>query len=105
MPVHTTDDPESAEQTQVIATVRVPNRADGDLALEAERRLTATDTVTELAVEGLRGVEPRLSATMVTLEVTIHTADSVVPAELREALAAGTGVEEVTVTAAVAAVE
>lgn len=96
MAVTRTDEPESTVQTAtVIGTVRVPNGADGDLALEAERRLSQAERVAETTVEGLRALEPRLSATVVTVEVTIRTEGDVSAAELRDRMEAESGVEDV----------
>ena len=92
MAVTTTDDTEPTVQTAIVA-IRVPNGAEGDLTREAERRLSRIDGVDEASVDGLRGLEPRLSATVATVEVAIRTEDAV--ADLRDGLSAGAGVEDV----------
>jgi hypothetical protein len=51
--------------------VRVPERADGDLASCACRRLETARAVRAVEVRRLRTVEPGLSATVVTLEVSV----------------------------------
>ena len=94
MAVTTTDDTESIVQTATVA-VRVPNGADGDLTREAERRLSKVDAVTDVAVEGIRGLEPGLSATVVTVEATIRAEYGVTVADLRDRLPSGPGVEDV----------
>lgn len=83
------------ESTQVTATVsvRVPQNADGDLATDAQRRLTEVDAVDAATVDGFRTIDPRLSATVVTVVATIETHSSV--PELREILADTVGVEDV----------
>lgn len=92
--LRTTDDDVESTGHAAIATVRVPNGADGGLALEVERRLTAVDGVTEVAVDGLRGIEPRLSATVVTATVTVR-AEVSVAGEVRDRVSDGPGVENV----------
>jgi hypothetical protein len=85
---------DSTESTAAaIITVRVPRDSETDLATEAERRLARIDGVSEVTVEGLRGLEPRLSATAATVAVTV---DSTVPvAELRERLADATAIDAI----------
>jgi len=60
-------------QTTMTVTVRVPNGADGDLTTNAQRRLSRADGVFDVTVTELRGVEPGLSATLVTIVVTVET--------------------------------
>ncbi|MFB6178602.1 MAG: hypothetical protein ABEI77_02625 [Halorientalis sp.] len=71
--------------TAVVA-VRIPDGADGDLATEAEQRLGRVEGVGAVTVDGLRGLDPQLSATIVTLTVAIESRVSA--DELREHLAA-----------------
>ncbi|SFR97195.1 hypothetical protein SAMN05216559_1807 [Halomicrobium zhouii] len=79
-----------------IVSVRIPSSGD-DLTTDAENRLARTDGVVSVAVDGLRGLEPGLSATVVTVEVTITLRTDVARGELRERLAAAPGVENVSV--------
>lgn len=74
-----------------ILTVRVPRDSNADLATDAERRLGRIDGISEVTVDGLRDIEPRLSATVVTVAVTIDS--TVAVAELRDRLADATAVE------------
>lgn len=88
-------DSDSTEQTTLAAVVavRVPDGSAGDLAGGAERRLTAVEGVRTATVGGLRGLEPGLSATVVTVAVEI---EATVPADrLRERLTATVAVERV----------
>lgn len=86
---------ERHESTRVDATVsvRVPDNADGDLATDAQRRLSTVDAVQDAEVDGFRGIDPRLSATVVTVVAAIETSGSV--HDLREALTDTVGVEHV----------
>ncbi|MFC7057124.1 hypothetical protein [Halovenus salina] len=83
------------ESTRVTATVsvRVPENADADLATDAQQRLTAVDTVQTATVEAINGIDPGLSATVVTVRTTIETNGSM--ADLRGALSGTVGVEDV----------
>lgn len=76
-----------------IVTVRVPRDSDADLATDAEQRLGRIDGISEVTVDGLRDIEPRLSATAVTVAVTIDS--TVAAAELRDRLTDATSVEAI----------
>lgn len=76
-----------------ITTVRAPRDSGADLATAVRQRLGRIDGVTEVTVDGLRDIEPRLSATAVTVAVTIDT--SVAVAELRDRLADTASVEAI----------
>lgn len=83
------------ESTQVTATVsvRVPQNTDDDLATDAQRRLSTIDTVQDAQIEGFQNIDPRLSATVITVVAAIETGQSV--SELREALGETVGVESI----------
>lgn len=83
-----TSDDETRQTNEAVVSVRIPHGADGDLASEAEQRLVRADGVTDVTVEGLRGLEPGLSATVVTVEVTVDARS-----DPRVALEEVTGVE------------
>ncbi|WP_302081580.1 hypothetical protein [Salinibaculum rarum] len=70
----TTDKTEST--ATAIVAVRVPRDSGADVVTATERRIVRADGVTEVTIDGLRGMEPRLSATIVTVAVTIRTSDS-----------------------------
>lgn len=83
-----TSDDETRQTNEAVVSVRIPNGSDADLATEAERRLSRVDGVIDITVEGLRGLEPGLSATVVTVDVTVDG-----KSEPRVALNEVTGVE------------
>jgi hypothetical protein len=88
----TTGTTESTPTTGIVA-VRIPRGSDAGLATDAERRLTAIEGVHEISIGDLRDLEPQLSATVVTVEVSI---DSTVPiAELRDRFAASTSIDAI----------
>jgi len=80
-------------QTTMTATVRVPNGADGDLTTNAQRRLSRAEGVLAVTVEELRELQPGLSATDVTVRVTVETDGAPGERPVGEALSALTGVE------------
>jgi len=88
-----TDETASTATTMTaVVAVRIPDKSDADLATDAERRLGRVDGIQTVTVEKLRGLEPRLSATVVTVAVTI---ERTVPAdEVRERLTSTVAVEQ-----------
>lgn len=88
-----TSDNETRQTTTAVVSVRIPNGADGDLATEAERRLTRTDGVNDVTVDDLRGLEPGLSATVVTVGVTIELTGDLVGTAVSDALDGVMGVD------------
>ena len=82
-----------ATRTTAIVAVRIPRGSNADLATDAERRLSGIDGIREVTVDGLRSLDPQLSATVVTVAVTI---DSTVPvAELRDRFMASTSIDAI----------
>ena len=83
----------TSTQTTGIVAVRIPRGTDAGLATDVERRLAAIEGVREVIVEDFHGLEPRLSATVVTVEVSIDSTVSV--AELRDRFAASTSIDAI----------
>lgn len=92
MPITDETEPTATTVTAVVA-VRIPDGSDADLATDAQRRLGRVDGVDAVTVDELRGLEPQLSATVVTVAVTIER--TVPAAELREHLTSTVSVERV----------
>jgi len=88
-----TSDNETQQTTTLVVTVRVPNGADGDLMTNAERRLSRADGISDVTVDELRALQPGLSATNVTVRVTIETAEVGTTQSVEESLAGQTGIE------------
>jgi hypothetical protein len=80
----TQTDPTVTTATAIVA-VRIPDGAGFDLTTEAEQRLAAVEGVRAVSVDGLREIQPGLSATVATVAVTIDA--TVTLDELRERLA------------------
>ncbi|MFC6721558.1 hypothetical protein [Halobacteriaceae bacterium SHR40] len=83
MPVTTTK-PTTTIVTALLA-VRIPNGSEFDIATEAEQRIAAIEGVRAVSVDGLNEMQPRLSATVATVTVTIEATASI--AKLREQFA------------------
>lgn len=88
-----TSDNDTRQTTTAVVSVRIPNGADGGLATEAERRLARADGVSDVTVDDLRGLDPGLSATVVTVSVTIESTGDLVGAAVSDALDEVTGVD------------
>ena len=92
MAITSDNDPETKVTVEV--TIRIPSGASGDLVTDAEERLTRATGVVDATVAELHGIEPRLSATIITVEVTIQVAPVLSDTEkLRQHLAEAPGVE------------
>ncbi|WP_424019329.1 hypothetical protein ACOZ4N_07615 [Halorientalis pallida] len=91
----TDTDTESTRRTTAtgIIAVRIPDSAGADLATDAERRLGRIAGVRSVTVDGLRGLEPRFTATLVTFAVTVESDASL--EDLRERLSDAVCVESV----------
>ena len=79
--------------TTVDVTIRIPELAIAGLVDEAETRLGGIDGIHAITVADVRGVEPRLSATLVTITAKIEHAIS--GDELRERLTATVCIETI----------
>jgi len=79
--------------TTIDATIRIPELAIEGLVEEAEQRLDGIDDIHAVTIADVRGVKPRLSATLVTVTGRIQHTVSV--DELRERLAATVCIETV----------
>jgi hypothetical protein len=88
-------DTEPTQTTTVTAVlaVRIPDGAGADLATDAERRLGRIAGVRTVRIDGLRGLDPQFTATLVTFAVTVESAVTV--PELRERLAGAVCIESV----------
>lgn len=76
-------------------TVRVPCESDRSLAADAARRLEATAEVQAVDVKAVSGLTPTLSATVVTVQVTLRTTDAYSEVALESALEDAPGAERV----------
>jgi len=93
MTITSDNDPEPT--TTAAVTVRIPCGADGDLVIDAEERLSRAENIDAVAVEQLHGIDPQLSATVVTVGVTLRWTAATTDAQVRRWLAAVPGLESI----------
>lgn len=72
-----TDDRAQHTTITAVLTVRVPDASGADLATDTRRRLDRVAGIETVTVDGLRGLEPQMSATLVTVAVTLECTVSV----------------------------
>jgi hypothetical protein len=91
-----TSDNDSETTVAAEVTIRIPCGASGDLVGDAEARLIRPAGVTAATVDELHGIEPRLSATAITVTITIQVTPSLSDnEELRDHLADVPGLESI----------
>lgn len=86
---------ESRQTTEVVVSVRIPDGSDGDLTTEATRRLARADGVVGVTLDGVEALDPRLSATVVTVAATIERRGGQTDPTVTDALEAVVGVDVV----------
>jgi hypothetical protein len=77
--------------TTAVLDLRIPAESDVDLPTAAKRRLTSVDGIQTTTLDSLDGIEPRLSAIVATVTVTIEATTTV--ETLRDRLSADVAVE------------
>jgi len=93
MAVTNTND--SGSTTTAVVTIRVPCGAESDLVGDARGRLSRTVNLDDVTVDELHSIEPRLSATVVTVELTLHWTTTMTDEEIRDRLAEVSGLEAI----------
>ena len=93
MKITSNTDPEST--TTAVVTVRIPCGADSDLVTDAEERLSRAENIDAVAIDELHGIDPQLSATIVTVGVTLRWTAATTDAQVRRWLAAVPGFESI----------
>ncbi|MDB2242885.1 hypothetical protein PM015_13365 [Halorubrum ezzemoulense] len=93
MAVTNTND--TASTTTAVVTIRIPCGADGDLVTDAEDRLSQTAAVDDVLIDELHSIEPKLSATVITVGVAVRWTTTMTQAEIRDRLAEVPGLESI----------
>ena len=93
MTITSNSDPEPT--TTAVVTIRIPCAADSDLVTDAEERLSRAENIDAAAVEELSGIDPKLSATVVTVVVTLRWTAAMTNAQVRRRLAEVPGLESI----------
>ena len=93
MAVTNTND--SASTTTAVVTIRVPCGADGDLVTDAEERLSRVEDVNAVTIDELHSIDPKLSATVITVKITLHWTATMTDEEISDRLAEVSGLESI----------
>ena len=93
--MHATPTTDARTAWRAVVAVRVPPTDGEDLATSASQRLERDDDVRRAAVEGLCGLEPAMSATVVTVEVRVEARVALDHEGLTQRLTAAPGAQRV----------
>ena len=69
-----------------VVTIRIPCGADSDFLTDAEERLSRAENIDAVAVDELHHIDPNLSATVVTVGITLRWTAATTEAQVRRRL-------------------
>ena len=81
--------------TTAVVTIRIPCGADSDLVTDAEERLSRPGDIDTVTIDDLHGIAPKLSATTITVGITIRWTTTMTDAQVRRRLAEVPGLESI----------
>jgi hypothetical protein len=90
-----TSDNNPEPTTTAVVTIRIPCGADSDLVTDAEERLSRAEDIDTITVDELHGIEPKLSATTITVGITIRWTTTMTDAQVRRQLGEVPGLESI----------
>ena len=93
MAITSDNDPEPT--TSAVVTIRTPCGADRDLVTDAEERLARTENIGAVTVDEMHGIAPKLSATFITVGLTLRWTTTMTDTEVRRRLAEVPGLESI----------
>ena len=93
MAISSDNDPEST--TTAVITIRIPCGADSDIVTDAEDRLSRAEDIDTVTVDDLHGIDPKLSATAITVGITLRWTTTMTETEVRRRLAEVPGLESI----------
>ncbi|WP_336330589.1 hypothetical protein [Haloarcula sp. CGMCC 1.2071] len=93
MAITSDNDPEPT--TTAVVTIRIPCSADSDIVTDAEERLSRAEGIDAVTIDKLRSLDPKLSATVVTVGITLRWTTAMTDAEVRCRLADVPGLESI----------
>jgi len=93
MAISSDNDPEPT--TTAVVTIRIPCGADSDLVTDAEKRLSRGENTDTVTVDEMHGIAPKLSATAITVGITIRWTTTMTDAQVRKRLAKAPGLESI----------
>ncbi len=93
MAITSNTDPELT--TTAVVTIRIPCGADNDLVTDAEARLSWAKDIDTVTIDDLHGIDPKLSATAITVGITLRLTTTMTGAQVRRRLAEVPGLESI----------
>ena len=93
MAISNDNDPEPT--TTAVVTIRIPCGADSDLVTDAEERLSRPDDIDTVTVYEMRGIAPNLSATTITVGITIRWTTTMTDSQVRRRIVEVHGLESI----------
>lgn len=93
MAITSDNDPEPT--TTAVVTIRIPCGTDSDLVTDAEDRLARAEDIDTVTVDDLYGIAPKLSATAITIGITIRWITIMTDSEVKRRLAEVPGLESI----------
>lgn len=87
------NDPESI--MTAVVRIRIPCGTDSDLVTDATERLSQAEGVADITIDELQHIEPQLSATVITVGVTLHWPTRIDRNEMGTRLADVPGLESI----------
>lgn len=93
MAITSDNDPEPT--TTAVVTIRIPCGTDSDLVTDAEDRLLRAEDIDTVTVDDLYGIAPKLSATAISIGITLRWTTTMTDTEVRNRLAEIPGLESI----------
>ena len=93
MAISNDNDPEPT--TTAVVTIRIPCGADSDLVTDAEERLSRPEDIDTVTVDEMRGIVPNLSATTITVGITIRWTTTMTDSQVRRRIVEVPGLESI----------
>lgn len=93
--MESTSDTDPEPTATAVVTIRIPCGADSDLVTDAEERLSRAENIDAVTVDRLRGIDPQLSATTVTVSITLHSTTTMTDTDVKRRLAEVLGLESI----------
>ena len=90
-----TSDNDTESTTTAVVTIRIPCGADSDIVTDAEERLSRGEGIDGVSIDELRSLDPKLSATVITVEITVRWMAAMTDEAISERLAEVPGLESI----------
>jgi hypothetical protein len=91
----TTRDTDPKATTTAVVTLRIPHGTDTDLVTDAEARLSRADYLAGVVIDDIRNLDPQLSATTITVDITLTWTTTMDEHAMRERLTNVPGLESI----------